>query len=114
MSTSALQTKKIVLAAGSENVQQGASSGEVALAGKGFNEDVEQQYKRTGSSTTRGWITWRQINPVEHRPDCPLSSRRAGFPILKEARNENRVYRSLASPASLAAQSRLGLRPGRQ
>ncbi|HTO21218.1 MAG TPA: SH3 domain-containing protein, partial [Spirochaetia bacterium] len=48
VSASALTTKKIVLAAGSENVQQGASSGEVALAGKGFNEDVEQKYKSEG------------------------------------------------------------------
>jgi len=48
VSVSALTTKKIELAAGSTNVQQGASSGEVALAGKGFNETVEQQYKTDG------------------------------------------------------------------
>ena len=48
VSASALTTKKIMLAASSENVQQGASSGEVALAGKGFNEDVEQKYKADG------------------------------------------------------------------
>jgi uncharacterized protein YgiM (DUF1202 family) len=48
VSASALTTKKIELAAGSENVQQGASSGEVALAGKGFNETVEQEYKADG------------------------------------------------------------------
>jgi len=48
VSASALQAKKIVLAAGSQNVNQSASSGEVALAGKGFNEDVEKQYKADG------------------------------------------------------------------
>lgn len=48
VSASALTTKKIELAAGSESVQQGASSGEVALAGKGFNETVEKQYKADG------------------------------------------------------------------
>jgi len=48
VSVSALTTKKIELAAGSANVQQGASSGEVALAGKGFNEEVEKQYKQDG------------------------------------------------------------------
>ena len=48
VSASALQTKKIELAAGSENVNQSASSGEVALAGKGFNETVEKQYKQDG------------------------------------------------------------------
>lgn len=48
VSASALTTKKIELAAGSENVQQGASSGEVALAGKGFNETVEKEYRADG------------------------------------------------------------------
>jgi uncharacterized protein YgiM (DUF1202 family) len=43
---SALTTKKIVLQAGSENVSSGASSGEVALAGKGFNQEVEDKYKQ--------------------------------------------------------------------
>lgn len=48
VSASALTTKKVELAAGTENAQQSASSGEVALAGKGFNETVEQQYKSDG------------------------------------------------------------------
>jgi hypothetical protein len=48
VSASALQAKKIELAAGSENVSQSASSGEVALAGKGFNETVEKEYKADG------------------------------------------------------------------
>jgi uncharacterized protein YgiM (DUF1202 family) len=48
VSAPALQTKKIELAAGSQNVEQSASSGEVALAGKGFNETVEKQYKQDG------------------------------------------------------------------
>ncbi len=43
---SALSTKNIVLLAGDSNVQQSASSGEVALAGKGFNEQVEAEYKQ--------------------------------------------------------------------
>jgi uncharacterized protein YgiM (DUF1202 family) len=46
VSASALQSKKIVLVAGSEDVNQSASSGEVALAGKGFNAEVEAQYKK--------------------------------------------------------------------
>jgi uncharacterized protein YgiM (DUF1202 family) len=48
VSASALTTKKVELAAGSESAQQSASSGEVALAGKGFNETVEQEYKSDG------------------------------------------------------------------
>jgi hypothetical protein len=46
VNSSALTQKEIVLKSGSEKVQQGASSGEVALAGKGFNADVEAQYKQ--------------------------------------------------------------------
>ncbi|HTX72470.1 MAG TPA: SH3 domain-containing protein [Rectinemataceae bacterium] len=45
---SALTEKKIVLSSGSGNVQQSASSGEVALAGKGFNEQIESQYRQDG------------------------------------------------------------------
>jgi uncharacterized protein YgiM (DUF1202 family) len=43
---SALQDKPIVLKAGAETVGKSASSGEVALAGKGFNADVEAKYKQ--------------------------------------------------------------------
>ena len=46
VNTSALTQKEIVLKSGTEKVQQDASSGEVALAGKGFNADVEAQYKQ--------------------------------------------------------------------
>lgn len=49
VSLSALTDKPIKLQAGSENVQTGASSGEVALAGKGFNEEVEKQYRADGN-----------------------------------------------------------------
>ena len=41
---SALTDKKIRLSSGG-NVSSGASSDEVALAGKGFNAEVEQEYK---------------------------------------------------------------------
>ena len=42
---SALQEKAIVLQAGAETAQKTATSGEVALAGKGFNKEVEAKYK---------------------------------------------------------------------
>jgi hypothetical protein len=48
VSLSALQDKMIALKSGKENVAQGASTGEVALAGKGFNESVEKEYKAEG------------------------------------------------------------------
>ena len=42
---SALTEKRVVLQAGSEAAETGASGDEVALAGKGFNKEVEAQYK---------------------------------------------------------------------
>lgn len=45
MHKSALTTKRIVLSAGSTTAKSGASSDELALAGKGFNSDVEREYK---------------------------------------------------------------------
>jgi uncharacterized protein YgiM (DUF1202 family) len=45
VNSSALTQKEIVLKSGSGQVSQSASSGDVALAGKGFNSDVEKQYK---------------------------------------------------------------------
>ncbi len=42
---SALTEKRIVLKAGAEDVDKTASGSEVALAGKGFNEQVESEYK---------------------------------------------------------------------
>jgi len=45
VSASALTEKKIVFEAGASNVDKNASSSEVALAGRGFNKEVEAQYK---------------------------------------------------------------------
>lgn len=45
MHKSALTTKRITLSAGSTTAKAGASSDELALAGKGFNSDVEREYK---------------------------------------------------------------------
>jgi uncharacterized protein YgiM (DUF1202 family) len=43
---SALQQKEILLQTGTTQARQAASSGDVALAGKGFNSDVEAEYKK--------------------------------------------------------------------
>ncbi len=51
---SALSRKRIVLSSGS-NVSSGASTEEVALAGKGFNEDVEKEY-RSQSDLDYSWV----------------------------------------------------------
>ena len=45
MSASSLTTKKIAMTAGGAGAS-GASSDELALAGKGFNSDVEKEFKK--------------------------------------------------------------------
>ena len=45
MNQSALTPKKIVLKAGDADVAKAASSDEVALAGKGFNKEVEKKFR---------------------------------------------------------------------
>ncbi len=52
---SALTDKKIVLKAGASDVGKTASSGEVALAGKGFNQEVEAGY-RESSGLDYTWV----------------------------------------------------------
>jgi SH3-like domain-containing protein len=47
ISLSALTAKRVVLSAGGET-KTGVDSSEVALAGKGFNKEVEAQYKADG------------------------------------------------------------------
>jgi SH3-like domain-containing protein len=53
---SALSSKRIELKAGSENVQTGASGEELALAGKGFNSDVEADFKKRNQNVDFTWI----------------------------------------------------------
>jgi|WetSurMetagenome_2_1015567.scaffolds.fasta_scaffold1030352_1 hypothetical protein len=45
MHQSALTTKKIAMSSGSTAAKTGASNDELALAGKGFNSDVEREFK---------------------------------------------------------------------
>jgi uncharacterized protein YgiM (DUF1202 family) len=54
---SALTPKRVVLAAGSgKDVQLAASSDEVALAGKGFSQEVETEYKKQNRSLDYAWV----------------------------------------------------------
>jgi len=48
--SSALTTKKIVLKAGATDVNQSATSDELALAGKGFNKKVEGEYRNNNKT----------------------------------------------------------------
>ena len=52
---SALTQKRVVLKAGASDVDKTADSGEVALAGRGFNERVEEEYK-SQSNLDYTWV----------------------------------------------------------
>ncbi len=56
MHTSALTTKTIVLKAGAQDVRTSATGGELALAGKGFSEEVEKQYKNLNRNLDYAWV----------------------------------------------------------
>ncbi|GAB4341642.1 MAG: SH3 domain-containing protein [Desulfobulbaceae bacterium] len=53
---SALSTKKIVLNPDSSDIQAGTSSDEIALAGKGFNEQVEKNFRKKNKNVDFTWI----------------------------------------------------------
>jgi len=56
MHISALTAKNIVLKAGAANVQTSATGSEIALAGKGFSEEVEKQYKNLNRNLDYAWV----------------------------------------------------------
>ena len=56
MHHSALTKKKIVMKAGAADVDQYATSDELSLAGKGFNEEVEDAFKAQNADVDFGWI----------------------------------------------------------
>jgi SH3-like domain-containing protein len=53
---SALTKKKIAMKAGGQNAQTGASGDELALAGKGFNSDVEADFKAKNRNVDFTWV----------------------------------------------------------
>ena len=56
MHNSALTSQKIVLAAGRDDARVGAAGDELALAGKGFNSDVEAQFKKDHKNIDFTWV----------------------------------------------------------
>lgn len=54
--SSALTAKRIALKAGAADVQTTATGGEIALAGKGFSEEVEKQYKTQNRNLDYTWV----------------------------------------------------------
>ncbi len=54
--SSALTEDRIVLSSGSKDVETAASGEELALAGKGFNSDVEAEFKAKNKEIDFTWI----------------------------------------------------------
>ncbi|MCP4352445.1 MAG: SH3 domain-containing protein [Desulfobacterales bacterium] len=54
--SSALTKKKVVLRAGASDVKKGATNDEIALAGKGFNSQVEGEFKSKNQNIDFTWI----------------------------------------------------------
>jgi hypothetical protein len=54
--TSVLTSKKIELKSGTANVQTSASGDELALAGKGFSKQVENEFKEKNPKMNYAWI----------------------------------------------------------
>lgn len=53
---SALSEKKIILNPNSQEIEEAATNDEIALAGKGFNKQVEEQYKQDNRNIDFTWI----------------------------------------------------------
>lgn len=54
--SSALTKKKVAMKAGSQDAQTAASGDELALAGKGFNSDVEADFKAKNQNVDFTWV----------------------------------------------------------
>ncbi len=70
MHASALTTKTLILRAGAAPVETTATGGEIALAGKGFSEEVEKQYKSQNKNIDFTWVDRMErftVTPEEMR-----------------------------------------------
>ena len=56
MHSSALSNKKIVIKPGASDVEQAASNDELTLAGRGFNQEVEKEFKSQNPRMDFTWI----------------------------------------------------------
>lgn len=64
---SALTTKKIILKPGAADVKKAASSDELALAGKGFNKQVENQFRAQNPNMDFTWVDRMEKMTVSDR-----------------------------------------------
>ena len=60
MHASALTKKKIVMRSGDEDVSTRTSGEELALAGKGFNKEVEAEFKQQNPEVDFKWVDWME------------------------------------------------------
>ena len=56
LNSSALSEKEIKMAAGERGVKETASSSELQLAGKGFNPEVEREFKKRNKEISFQWV----------------------------------------------------------
>jgi uncharacterized protein YgiM (DUF1202 family) len=63
---SALTSKRVIAGSGADDARIGASGEEVALAGKGFNKEVEAEYKKQNQSLDYAWVDWMLDIKVPH------------------------------------------------
>jgi hypothetical protein len=64
MNEAALTSKKIIMKAGASDAALAASSNEVALAGKGFNKQVESKYKSDNPNSKKNY---REVDRLEKK-----------------------------------------------
>ena len=66
---SALTPKRVELASGTSDARvESVGSEEVALAGKGFNKEVEAEYKKQNKDLDYTWVDWmvqQKVTPEE-------------------------------------------------
>lgn len=65
MHESALTAKTLLLQAGKADVRTGASKGELALAGKGFNSRVEAEFKSKNSNIQYSWVDRMETHVIK-------------------------------------------------
>jgi len=73
---SALSAKRIVMQAGQQTVATGASGDELALAGKGFNSDVEAAFKAQNKTVDFTWVD--RMEAMKVSPEAATAFLREG------------------------------------
>ena len=73
---SALTKKKIVMKAGDQDAQTAASGDELALAGKGFNSDVEADFKAKNQQIDFTWVD--KMEKIKVTPESMQQFLKAG------------------------------------